>query len=61
LVRGGHRPNMHDIHAAEADIEHLHGRQPSGFPPHKLKLGSVCIMNCNYAPAAGLYACRWKS
>lgn len=57
LVRGGYRPSMYDIHTAEADVEHLHGRQPSGFPPHKLKLklGSVCIMNCNYDPGVGLF------
>lgn len=57
LVRGGYRPNMYGIHTAEADIEHLHGRQPSGFPPHilKLKLGSICIMNTNYDPGAGLF------
>jgi hypothetical protein len=57
LVRGGNRPSPWAINRADADVENLHHRQPSGFPPYRqrFKIGSVCIIVCNYDPKAGLF------
>jgi len=45
------------INRAQGEIEYIHNRTPSGFPPYALKLkrGMICIVNRNYDPRAGLY------
>jgi hypothetical protein len=57
LVRAGNRPRPWDVNQADADIENIHNRQPSGFPPYRLrmKVGSICVMLTNYDPMAGLF------
>jgi hypothetical protein len=57
LRPGGERPAAWDVNAADADIENLHQRMPSGFPPYalRLKLAAICVMLTNYDPRAGLF------
>jgi hypothetical protein len=57
LRPGGERPAAWDVNAADADVENLHQRMPSGFPPYalKLKVGAICVMLCNYDSRAGLF------
>jgi ATP-dependent exoDNAse (exonuclease V) alpha subunit len=46
-----------DVNAAQRDIEYIHNRTPSGFPPYelRLKVGMICVMNYNYDPRAHLF------
>ena len=57
MVGVGNRPSPWAVNVADADIENIHGRQPSGFPPYRLRLkvGSICVMLTNYDPMAGLF------
>jgi ATP-dependent exoDNAse (exonuclease V) alpha subunit len=45
------------INAGQRDIEYIHSRTPSGFPPYelRLKVGMICVMNYNYDPKAHLF------
>jgi hypothetical protein len=45
------------MNAADADIENIHQRVPSGFPPYtvRLKVGAISVMLNNYDPKAGLF------
>jgi hypothetical protein len=45
------------VNAAQGEIEYIHNRTPSGWPPYELKLkrGMICVINRNYDPKAGLY------
>jgi len=45
------------VNAAQGEIEYIHNRTPSGWPPYELKLkrGMICVINRNYDPRAGLY------
>jgi hypothetical protein len=57
LTRVGNRPGPWDVNVADVEIENIHARQPSGFPPYRLRLkvGSICVMLTNYDPMAGLF------
>jgi hypothetical protein len=57
LRQGGARPAAWDVNAADADIENLHQRVPSGFPPYviRIKVGAVCVMLNNFNSKAGLF------
>jgi len=55
-----HAPTGDDptaVYAAQRDIEYIHNRTPSGFPPYelRLKVGMICVMNYNYSPRAHLF------
>jgi ATP-dependent exoDNAse (exonuclease V) alpha subunit len=55
-----HAPAADDptaLNAAQRDIEYIHNRTPSGFPPYelRLKVGMICVMICNYDPQAHLF------
>jgi hypothetical protein len=55
-----HAPTADDptaVTAAQRDIEYIHNRTPSGFPPYelRLKVGMICVMNYNYDPRAHLF------
>ena len=57
LVPGGNYPAHWALDRDAADIPFLHGLQPHGFPPYilRIKVGSICILICNYDPRAGLF------
>ena len=57
LVRAGNRPGPWAVNVADADIENIHNRHPSGFPPYRLrvKIGCICVMLSNYDLMAGLF------
>ena len=57
MTRAENRPGPWAVNVADADIENIHTRHPSGFPPYRLRLkvGSICVMLSNYDPMAGLF------